>query len=87
FYAESGGQAGDVGVLETADAVFEVSDTQKVQAQVFGHHGRLRQGRLTVGDTVAAQVDTARRASTVRNHSATHLLHKALREVLGDHVQ
>ncbi|MGE4125312.1 MAG: alanine--tRNA ligase [Pusillimonas sp.] len=87
FYAESGGQVGDAGVLTTATACFDVADTQKIQNQVFGHHGVLKQGQLSVGDTVTAQVDTARRARTVRNHSATHLMHKALRQVLGSHVQ
>ncbi|RIY40535.1 alanine--tRNA ligase [Neopusillimonas maritima] len=87
FYAESGGQVGDAGLLETDSALFEVHDTQKVQPQVFGHHGRLKQGRLAVGDSVRATVDAVRRARTMRNHSATHLLHKALRDVLGDHVQ
>lgn len=87
FYAESGGQVGDAGLLETDNALFEVHDTQKVQPQVFGHHGRLKQGRLAVGDSVRATVDAVRRARTMRNHSATHLLHKALRDVLGDHVQ
>ncbi|MGS0744077.1 alanine--tRNA ligase [Glaciimonas sp. GG7] len=86
FYAESGGQAGDAGVLETATAIFAVTDTLKIQAEVFGHHGRLEKGALAVGDQVAANVDTAQRARTVRNHSATHLMHKALREVLGTHV-
>ncbi len=87
FYAESGGQVGDAGLLETDNALFEVLDTQKVQPQVFGHHGRLKRGRLAVGDSVSATVDAVRRARTMRNHSATHLLHKALRDVLGDHVQ
>jgi alanyl-tRNA synthetase len=87
FYAESGGQVGDAGMLASGAARFEVLDTQKVQADVFGHHGRLVSGQLKIGDTVQAQVDLARRASTVRNHSATHLMHKALREVLGSHVQ
>ena len=88
FYAESGGQVGDRGVLLGAGgARFSVSDTQKIQAEVFGHHGRLEAGALRVGDRVAAQVDTALRAATMRNHSATHLMHKALREVLGAHVQ
>lgn len=90
FYAESGGQAGDVGVLisetENAKIFFEVSDTQKIVADVFGHHGTLVQGNLSVGDTLLAQVDTISRARSMRNHSATHLMHKALREVLGNHV-
>jgi len=90
FYAESGGQAGDSGVLESvygADAVsFEVQDTQKIQADVFGHHGILNKGVMTVGDTLTAQVDATVRAHSMRNHSATHLMHKALREVLGSHV-
>jgi alanyl-tRNA synthetase len=86
FYAESGGQCGDSGVLETSGATFEVGDTQKIQADVFGHHGTLTKGTLKVGDTVSAKVDVAVRARTVRNHSATHLMHKALREVLGSHV-
>ena len=87
FYAESGGQVGDEGVLTSGSARFEVADTQKIKADVFGHHGVLAQGTLNVGDHVSAQVDTAQRAATVRNHSATHLMHKALREVLGSHVQ
>ncbi|WP_301116589.1 alanine--tRNA ligase [Pusillimonas sp. (ex Stolz et al. 2005)] len=87
FYAESGGQVGDAGVLESGDARFEVSDTQKVQANVFGHHGTLASGSLQVGQTIQASVDAERRARTIRNHSATHLMHKALRQVLGGHVQ
>ena len=87
FYAESGGQVGDEGVLVSGSAQFAVADTQKIKADVFGHHGTLTQGTLAVGDHVEAQVNTAARAATVRNHSATHLMHKALREVLGDHVQ
>ena len=89
FYAESGGQVGDAGELWSGDrkARFAVEDTQKIQAEVFGHHGRLLSGALKVGDTLTAEVDAARRARTVRNHSATHLMHKALREVLGTHVQ
>ncbi|MEI8303965.1 MAG: alanine--tRNA ligase [Burkholderiales bacterium] len=87
FYAESGGQVGDAGEITTGAARFLVTDTQKVQADVFGHHGRLASGELRVGDSVQAAVDLARRSATVRNHSATHLMHKALREVLGDHVQ
>ena len=87
FYAESGGQVGDQGVIGTAGVQFDVEDTLKIQADVFGHHGVLREGALKVGDTVDAQVDTVKRARTIRNHSATHLMHKALREVLGSHVQ
>ena len=86
FYAESGGQAGDAGELDAAKGTFVVSDTLKIQPDVFGHHGKLTAGALAVGDKVAAKVDTARRARTMRNHSATHLMHKALREVLGSHV-
>jgi alanyl-tRNA synthetase len=86
FYAESGGQAGDAGILDNATVSFEVGDTQKIQAEVFGHHGALRSGSLAVGDVVEAKVDAALRAKTIRNHSATHLMHKALREVLGSHV-
>ncbi|MFK3738429.1 alanine--tRNA ligase [Massilia sp. TN1-12] len=87
FYAESGGQVGDKGVIKAAGGVFEVEDTLKIQAEVFGHHGVLQSGSLKVGDTVDAQVDEVKRARTIRNHSATHLMHKALREVLGSHVQ
>ena len=87
FYAESGGQVGDAGVIVSGSARFAVTDTQKIKADVHGHHGTLEQGTLAVGDHVQAQVDLARRAATMRNHSATHLLHKALREVLGEHVQ
>ena len=87
FYAESGGQVGDTGVLEAEGVQFDVADTQKIQPGVFGHHGELVSGGLKVGDAVLARVDVARRARTMRNHSATHLLHKALRQVLGTHVQ
>ncbi len=88
FYAESGGQVGDSGELVHGDALrFLVHDTQKIQAEVFGHHGRVERGTLRVGDRVDAGVDIARRRATMRNHSATHLLHKALRLVLGEHVQ
>jgi len=87
FYAESGGQVGDAGELVAPGGTFTVSDTQKIQSDVFGHHGALATGRLQVGDRVAAHVDVARRGRTMRNHSATHLMHKALREVLGPHVQ
>ena len=87
FYAESGGQVGDQGVLANASVRFAVTDTLKVQADVVGHHGTLEQGTLKVGDVVKAEIDAVRRARTARNHSATHLMHKALREVLGTHVQ
>ncbi|MEO6408272.1 MAG: alanine--tRNA ligase [Burkholderiaceae bacterium] len=87
FYAESGGQVGDTGELRNAASHFKVEDTIKVQAAVFGHPGRVLEGEIKIGDVLAARVDTGRRARTVRNHSATHLMHKALREVLGDHVQ
>ncbi|HZY15719.1 MAG TPA: alanine--tRNA ligase [Ramlibacter sp.] len=87
FYAESGGQVGDAGVLQGSAAHFEVEDTQKIKAGVFGHHGQLASGTLKLGDAVTAKVDMARRGATMRNHSVTHLMHKALREVLGDHVQ
>ena len=86
FYAESGGQVGDQGVITAGSASFKVDDTLKIQADVFGHHGVLESGALKVGDTVSADVDTAKRGRTIRNHSATHLMHKALREVLGSHV-
>ena len=86
FYAESGGQAGGVGLIESSSASFAVSDTQKVQPDVFGHHGKLATGKLAVGDGIKATVNTNVRASTMRNHSATHLMHKALRMVLGGHV-
>lgn len=87
FYAESGGQVGDRGQLVIGGSLFRVEDTQKIQAQVFGHHGTVQEGSISVGNSVQAQVDVTTRASTMRNHSATHLMHKALREVLGDHVQ
>ncbi|OZI25059.1 alanine--tRNA ligase [Bordetella genomosp. 7] len=87
FYAESGGQVGDTGLLEGGGARFAVADTQKIQPGVSGHHGTLESGTLSVGDTLVARVDAVRRARTVRNHSATHLMHKALRQVLGAHVQ
>ena len=87
FYAESGGQVGDRGALQSVHGIFAVEDTQKIQATVFGHHGVVKTGTLTVGNGVTAKVDVLARQRTMRNHSATHLLHKALREVLGDHVQ
>lgn len=87
FYAESGGQIGDSGELRGTDGIFSVEDTQKIQANVFGHHGVLKTGTLNLGDHITARVNTQARNSTMRNHSATHLMHKALREVLGEHVQ
>ena len=87
FYAESGGQVGDRGELVAAGGTFAVADTRKIQAEVFGHHGTLRAGTLKVGDKVEARVDVDLRKRTMRNHSVTHLMHKALREVLGPHVQ
>ena len=87
FYAESGGQIGDSGRLTASGVTFTVDDTLKIKADVFGHHGTQSEGALRVGETITAQVNTAVRAATVRNHSATHLMHKALREVLGEHVQ
>jgi alanyl-tRNA synthetase len=86
FYAESGGQVGDQGSIRSAAGAFEVEDTLKIQADVFGHHGVLTTGALKVGDKVDAAVDEEKRGRTIRNHSATHLMHKALREVLGSHV-
>jgi len=87
FYAESGGQVGDQGELRNESARFGVQDTFKIQADVFGHQGELLEGELKLGDVLNAIVDTKLRLETMRNHSATHILHKALREVLGDHVQ
>ncbi len=87
FYAESGGQVGDTGVLAEQGVEFDVADTLKFAGQFHGHVGRVAKGSLKVGDHVVASVNAARRASTILNHSATHLLHAALREVLGTHVQ
>jgi len=87
FYAESGGQAGDAGHLIANGMQFSVSDTQKQGSTVFGHIGEVDEGELSIGDSVAATVDTQRRLDTQLNHSATHLLHAALRQTLGDHVQ
>jgi alanyl-tRNA synthetase len=90
FYAESGGQVGDGGELTrggTCLTLFQVHDTQKIQADVFGHYGALTTGELALGDIVAANVDLHKRNRTMRHHSVTHLMHKALREVLGAHVQ
>jgi len=87
FYAESGGQVGDRGELRNNTSRLKVEDTIKIQADVFGHHGRVLEGSIKAGDVFVAKVDAEARARTVRNHSATHLMHKALREVLGGHVQ
>ncbi|MBE0612596.1 MAG: alanine--tRNA ligase [Burkholderiales bacterium] len=87
FYAESGGQVGDRGELAGVSGSFSVEDTQKIQAEVFGHKGELKAGRLRVGDRVMAAVDSGARARAAWNHSATHLMHAALRKVLGAHVQ
>ena len=86
FYAESGGQAGDIGTLESEAGEFTVRDTRKLQADVNGHYGVLESGTLAVGDVLNARVDARHRAQTMRNHSATHLMHAALRTVLGGHV-
>ena len=86
FYAESGGQVGDQGELVGSGGTFRVTDTQKIQSDVFGHHGELATGTLSVGDHLDARVDAALRTRAAANHSATHLLHAALRRVLGEHV-
>jgi alanyl-tRNA synthetase len=87
FYAESGGQVGDTGELRNQRARFAVEDTIKIQASVHGHQGRVLEGAVELGDVFVARVDGEQRARTMRNHSVTHLMHKALREVLGAHVQ
>ncbi|MDF7676656.1 alanine--tRNA ligase [Neisseriaceae bacterium ESL0693] len=87
FYAESGGQVGDVGYIFAGENRFEVRDTQKIKAKVFGQFGVMVSGRLRVGDEVTAQVNDEVREASMRNHSATHLMHKALRDVLGTHVE
>jgi alanyl-tRNA synthetase len=87
FYGESGGQVGDAGAIFCDHALFEVADTQKIKADVFGHHGTLKSGTVKVGESVVAHVNASLRGATMRNHSVTHLMHKALREVLGEHVQ
>ena len=87
FYAESGGQAGDVGQISTGLSEFTVTDTSKIKADVYGHHGIQKIGELKIGDKVNAVIDLEVRTATMRHHSVTHLMHKALREVLGDHVQ
>lgn len=86
FYAESGGQVGDRGILRSGDAQFDVADTQKIKADVSGHHGTVTRGAVALSDKLEAHVDMQRRAQTMRNHSVTHLMHKALRQVLGSHV-
>ena len=87
FYAESGGQVGDVGYILAGENRFEVRDTQKIKAAVFGQFGVQVSGSLKVGDSVLAEIDNDIRDANMRNHSATHLMHKALREVLGSHVE
>ena len=87
FYAESGGQVGDTGVLSADGVRLAVTDTQKFAGQFHGHVGRLEQGGIKLGDVLSGAVDGTRRSATILNHSATHLLHAALREVLGTHVQ
>ena len=87
FYAESGGQVGDKGELRNEVSHFNVEDTFRIQANVFGHQGELLEGEIKVGDLLNTIVDVQERTDVMRNHSATHILHKALREVLGDHVQ
>ncbi|HED33247.1 MAG TPA: alanine--tRNA ligase [Gammaproteobacteria bacterium] len=86
FYAESGGQVGDTGLLSNNNARFEVMDTQK-RAKAFIHIGVVSEGKIAVGDNLNAEIDADRRDATIRNHSATHLMHAALRDLLGDHVQ
>ncbi|MDO5667846.1 MAG: alanine--tRNA ligase [Alcaligenaceae bacterium] len=87
FYAESGGQVGDSGVLSGYGTAFSVEDTQKILSHVFGHYGVVRLGTIKVGDKLEAKIDIEQRQKTIRNHSVTHIMHKALREVLGSHVQ
>ncbi len=87
FYAESGGQAGDTGHISSGLCEFTVTDTSKIKADVYGHHGLQSKGELKIGDKVNAVIDLEVRTATMRHHSVTHLMHKALREVLGDHVQ
>jgi len=87
FYGESGGQVGDIGTLSTSGATFSVTDTRKPVADLHAHHGSVQGGAIRVGDAVQARVEGVRRDDIRRNHTATHLLHAALRAVLGDHVQ
>ena len=86
FYAESGGQVGDTGSLKADGTSFDVRDTQKIAGAAFAHIGQLQSGSLSVGMEVSAQIETSQRRASMRNHSATHLLHRALRDVLGEHV-
>jgi len=85
FYAESGGQVGDQGILKTSHALFDVTDTQK-QGQAFAHIGTVNTGQFQLGDSITAEINRERRAAIVLNHTATHLLHRVLRQVLGEHV-
>ncbi|CAM5204231.1 alanine--tRNA ligase [Oligella ureolytica] len=87
FYAESGGQVGDSGILSGFGTQFSVEDTQKILPHVFGHYGVVSLGTLKVGDEINAQINIEQRQKTIRNHSVTHIMHKALRETLGGHVQ
>lgn len=86
FYAEMGGQVGDVGILENGTTLLQVTDTFRIKESVFGHAAHIKEGSLKAGDVLDAQVDQATRAAVARNHSVTHIMHKALREVLGAHV-
>src|SRR4029077_19390076 len=86
FYAESGGQVGDTGVMNADGVRFKVTETQKKAGDLFVHIGTVEQGTLKAGQALALEVDHARRGAIRQNHSATHLLHEALRQVLGDHV-
>ena len=87
FYAESGGQIGDSGIVESKDARAKIADTQKIRSDIWGHKAKIESGALRVGDAVVCRVDAQRRAKIKRNHSATHLLHSALRRVLGGHIE
>lgn len=87
FYAESGGQIGDTGEITSASGSFSVHDTQKIKSTVFGQHGQMNSGSFKIGDTVTAQINTEKRAANMRNHSATHLMHNAMHQVLGNHVE
>ena len=87
FYAESGGQIGDSGIVESKDARATIADTQKIRSDIWGHKAKIESGALRVGDAVVCRVDAERRAKIERNHSATHLLHSALRRVLGGHIE